>query len=124
MGFRKGRTVDNILIKRTIRDKYLTRKRGKVYWMFIDPQKAFDTVVREALWWKPGKKEVSTKFIEGVKGIYKNVKITVKFEGNRVLEEFDSNIGLRRGCSLSPMLFNIFIDDILGRLENLTPILL
>jgi hypothetical protein len=33
-------------------DKYLARKSGKVYWMFVDLQKAFDTVVREALWWK------------------------------------------------------------------------
>jgi hypothetical protein len=57
--------------------------------------------VREALWWKLGKKGISSKFI-GVKGIYKNVKISVKLEGNRVLEEFDSNIGLRQGCSLSP----------------------
>jgi hypothetical protein len=48
MGFRKGRrTVDNIFILRTIIDKYLSRKRGKVYWLFVDPQKAFDTVVRE-----------------------------------------------------------------------------
>jgi hypothetical protein len=99
MGLRNGRrTVDNIFILRTTIDKYLSRKRGKVYWLFVDLQKAFDTVVREALWWKLGKKGISSKFIEGVKGIYKNVKIPVKLEGNRVLEEFDSNIGLRQGC--------------------------
>jgi hypothetical protein len=46
------------------------------------------------------------------------VKITVKLEGNPVLEEFDSNVGLRQRCSLSPMLFNIFIDDILSRLNR------
>jgi hypothetical protein len=49
------------------------RKRGKVYWIFIDLQKAFDAVVREALWWKLGKKGIPTKFIEGVRGIFKNV---------------------------------------------------
>jgi hypothetical protein len=31
MGFRKGRTTtDNIFILRTIADKYLARKRGKI----------------------------------------------------------------------------------------------
>jgi hypothetical protein len=40
MGFRKERrTTDNILILRTIVDKYLARKRGKIYWIFVDMQK-------------------------------------------------------------------------------------
>jgi hypothetical protein len=53
MSFRKGRTTtDNILILRTIVDKYLDRKREKIYWIFVDLQKAFDTVIRGALWWK------------------------------------------------------------------------
>jgi hypothetical protein len=119
MGFRKGkRTADNIFILRTTIDKNLSRKRVKVYWLFVDLQKALNTIVREALWWKLGKKGISSKFIEGVKGIYKNVKTPVKLECNRVLEEFDSNVGLREGCSLSPAIFNIFIDDILDRLEQ------
>jgi hypothetical protein len=71
MGFRKGRRmVDSIFILRTTTDKYLSWKMGKVYWLFADLQKAFDTVVREALWWKLVNKGLSTKFIEGVKGIY------------------------------------------------------
>jgi hypothetical protein len=56
MGFRESwRTTDNIFIIRTIIDKYLARKRGKVYWMFVDLQKAFDMVVRKALWQKLGR---------------------------------------------------------------------
>jgi hypothetical protein len=47
VGFRKGRrTTDNIFILRTIIDKYLARKRGKIYWIFVHLQKAFDTVIR------------------------------------------------------------------------------
>jgi hypothetical protein len=57
MGFRKQRrTINNIFILRTIIDKYLSRKIGTVYWIFVDLQKAFDTVVRDAFWWKMGRK--------------------------------------------------------------------
>jgi hypothetical protein len=43
MGFRKcQRTTDNIFMIKTIIDKYLARKKGKVYWMFVDLPKTFD----------------------------------------------------------------------------------
>jgi hypothetical protein len=41
------------------------------------------------------KKVLSTELIEGVRGVYKNVKITVKLRNNQVLWEFGSNTGLR-----------------------------
>jgi hypothetical protein len=44
--------------------------------------------VRKALWWKLEMKVSSTKLIERVKGIYTNVKITVKLGDNRALKEF------------------------------------
>jgi hypothetical protein len=80
--------------------------------MFVDLQEAFDTVVRWALWWKLGKKCVSAKFIEALRGMYSNIKISVKLEENRITQEFDSTKGLRQGCALSP--YNMYIDGILS----------
>jgi hypothetical protein len=48
----------------------------------------------KALCWKAGRKAVSRKLIKGVKLIYRNVKITAKFEAKRLLEECDSGTGL------------------------------
>jgi hypothetical protein len=56
-----------------------------VYWLFVYLQKAFDTVVREALWRKQGKKGTSAKFTEGLNEMYKDVKIGVKWGGNYIL---------------------------------------
>jgi hypothetical protein len=119
MGFRKGRrTTDNIFIIRTIIDKHLARKRGKVCWMFVDLEKAFDTVVREFLWWKLRRKGVSAKSIEAIRGMYSNAKISVKLEENRITQEFDSTEGLRQVCALSPALFNIYMNGILSKLDD------
>jgi hypothetical protein len=86
--------------------------------MFVDLQKAFNTVVGEALWWKLGRKGASVKFIEAIRGMYSNVKVSVKLEENRITQEFDSTKGLRKDVLLSPALFNMYIDGILSKLDE------
>jgi hypothetical protein len=58
------------------------------------------------------------KFIEAIKGMYSNVKISVKLEENRIMQEFDSTKGLRQGYALPPALFNIYINGILSKLDE------
>ena len=49
--------------------------------------------------------------------MYKNTKYSIKLKDG-CLEPITSNLGLRQGCPLSPMLFNIFIDDIADTFLN------
>jgi hypothetical protein len=62
------------------------------------------------------KKGVSTKSIEGIKDLYMDVMVGVKWAGNNILEESDSNIRLRQDCSISPTLFEIVINNVLRKL--------
>jgi hypothetical protein len=49
-GFCQGvRTIDNVFILDTIINKYLSRKRGRLYVGFVDFRKAFDSINHEAL---------------------------------------------------------------------------
>jgi hypothetical protein len=53
MGFTIGRrTVDNISVIKICVYKYLQAKRGRLYWCFADFEKAFDSIHREASWFK------------------------------------------------------------------------
>lgn len=59
-------------------EKYLNKKRRKLYVVCVDFRKAFDFVNREALWYKLGKLGISSKMIEMLKGIYQETNICLK----------------------------------------------
>ena len=43
--------------------------------------------------------------------MYEKTKYSIKVKGG-YLNPISSNLGLRQGCPLSPMLFNLYIEDI------------
>ena len=48
-GYKAGySTIDNAFVLRSIIERYLNRKRGKLY--VVDFQKCFDTIDRPLLW--------------------------------------------------------------------------
>ena len=52
-----------------------------------------------------------------IKHLYSNDKACVK-NNNRISETFDINQGVRQGCVLSPLLFNIFMADLPKLLDS------
>jgi hypothetical protein len=75
---------------------------------FLDLRKAFDSVVRSHVWQRLYDMGVQGKFLHAVVALYKDVTYKVKFS-NGVSPAFRSNIGLRQGCPLSPILFSFII---------------
>jgi hypothetical protein len=118
-GFVKDkRSTDNIFVIETTVDRYLGVKRGCIYWCLVDLEKAFDSFDREALWFKMRKKGVSDNMVECIKKMYDNTKFCLKCGGNKVTDFVEQRRGVRWGCSLSPYLFIIFIDDIMGYISE------
>jgi len=83
----------------------------RLYCVFIDYRKAFDSVTYDKLWFKLWKHGVRGKVLSIIRSIYNNVKSCVKLHG-QFSDFYYINIGLLQGEALSPFLFSLFINDI------------
>ena len=118
IGFLPGnRTADHIFALRTLIDKYVTNTpRGKLF-CFVDFRKAFDSI------WHPGLLKrlldygLGGQFFNLIANMYSRSECCVKADTMRS-EYFNYNRGVRQGCILSPLLFNLYLNDIPSRLEN------
>ena len=109
--FRKARgCADQIFTLRRLMEE-VRDKRIETYMCFIDLKAAYDTV-KEALWEVVSRYGVSAKLVRLLKALYRDTQSAVRVEGD-LTEWFNVNTGLRQGCLLSPMLFNIFIDQVI-----------
>ena len=118
IGFTENnRAPDHILTIRAITNKYVEDNGSRVYSCFIDFKKAFDTVWHEGLFYKLQQMSVSGNFLLTLRNIYKNTQCAVKI-GDKLTKFFPCKQGVRQGDPLSPLLFNIFINDIFKRLRE------
>ena len=110
-GFRNGySTTDHIFNLKRLIDLYLFRGK-KLYCAFIDYKKAFDSVNRVYLWQKLLSNNVDGKMFRIIHSLYANVKSCVRI-GNSKSACFSSNIGVRQGENLSPILSALFLNDL------------
>ena len=113
-GFRAKRScVDNIYVLSELVQGRL-REGKKTYAFFLDVQKAYDTVWRNGLWvklWELG------KMWRVIKEMYRVSRSAVLLDGE-CSEAFDVQQGVAQGCSLSPILFSVFINGLLKEVEQ------
>ena len=82
----------------------------RTYACFIDVRKAYDRVWRDGLLKALWQKGVRGRAWRVVRSYYQNVKSCVRMESGDT-DWFDIGVGVRQGCVLSPLLFNLFIDN-------------
>ena len=110
-GFKKGHsTVDAMFVLSSLVDHVLN-KNSRLYCAFVDFQKAFDSVYRNALWHKLFQQGLDGKILRIFRSMYNIVKSCVKC-GNIYSKFFDISVGLRQGQINSPVMYALFIEDI------------
>jgi len=112
-GFRKGRScVDAIFTVQQIIEK---RKEHNLplFFLFIrvDYKKAYNNVNRDKLW-EMMENKIPNCLLNTIKCIYRNTKVRIKFNDG-ISEPIYINKGVRQGCGLLPVLFNMYINKII-----------
>ena len=92
------------------------REDKKTYAFFLDIQKAYDTVWRDGLWYKLWDMGVKGRMSHVIKKMYMSSRSAVRLEGEKS-DSFNVEQGVAQGCSLSPILFSVFINDLLKEVE-------
>ena len=112
-GFRKGRsTVDHIVTLTSIIE---TRKlkRQPTFTAFINFKKAYDAFDRTLLFTKLNHLGITGhmyRLYNTLSSLYDGVQCCVRVNGLKT-NWFTVNCGLKQGCNLSTLLFNLFIND-------------
>ena len=111
-GFRKGRrTRDQIAnIHWIIRKAREFHKN--IYFCFIDYAKAFDCVDHNKLWKILKEMVISDHLTYLLRNLYAGQKATIR-TGHRTTDWFEIGKGVHQGCTLSPCLFNFYVEYIM-----------
>ena len=110
-GFTKGKsTRDQIFILQALINKYISKKKGRCYNVFIDFSKAFDTVPHLHMFYRFLSEGAHGRVIQVLRNMYSKLKSCVQV-GNIITEMFNCEIGTRQGCMLSPFCFIFYLNE-------------
>ena len=113
-GFRKGRScTDQIFSVSQVIEK-IHEHNDVGFLVFIDLRKAYDSVSRPALWRALEVLGVPPSMIRLISSFHDGMSAQVRVGGGHI-QRIPVNNGLRQGCSMAPVLFNLFFGLVLEK---------
>ena len=90
--------------------------KSNLFCAFLDLSAAYDNIWREGLFFKLVNNGINGPFLKLIKNMYENTKAYVRYN-DTISNTFDCNIGIKQGCSLSCLLFAIYLNDLEDHLK-------
>eukprot|EP00732_Lithocolla_globosa_P002453 Lithocolla_globosa_v1_NODE_1612_length_2444_cov_4.514417.p1 type:complete len:535 gc:universal NODE_1612_length_2444_cov_4.514417:2019-415(-) len=84
---------------------------------FVDFQKAFDSVNHDGLWFKLLSMNVGGLMFKSIQSLYTGAVSAIRLNG-MLTEWFPIENGVKQGCLLSPLLFSLYINDLISLLND------
>lgn len=113
-GFRPGvSTQDHAFLLTFLAEKYSLFYKSSLFVAFIDLQGAFDSVNRNLLWNKLENWGIDHRLLFLLRQLHSQNRCQIRIPSSNVLSSsFPINKGVRQGCILAPLLFNLFLADL------------
>ena len=113
LGFRAKRGTIEAVTQLHILGERMMEKQKSLYVCFIDYTKAFDRIKHHKLIQILLDKGIPKEEIKIIGNLYWSQKAKVRI-GDQYTEEFEVKKGVRQGCILSPILFNIYSEELIN----------
>ena len=84
---------------------------------FVDLQKAYDRISRDKLWAVLLQCGIDGQLLTAIQSLYMHYEVYVRVK-SATTKPFRVSVGLRQDCSLSPILFLIYMDRIVKKSES------
>jgi exonuclease III len=110
-----GTTMCTLALKETV--KYYISQESDVYTAYVDASKAFDRVRHDMLFLTLIDRGIPPIIIRSLYDMYRRQKIQAVWMGH-VSTTFRTQNGIKQGSVISPVLFTIYMDELLKVLEQ------
>ena len=104
----------SIRLRQRVYDIKKVKTKYTKYLLYIDLKNAYDKVIHKKLFLKLSQMGISEELIGSIKLLYSKAKLKISYNS----ECINVNNGVLQGSLISPMLFDLYINDLINELDK------